>query len=131
MIPDSSIDVTISTSETIAPTKTYKITSNRIQGYIDDKEALQQAIYKMLNTEKYEYQIYSFSYGIELESLIGKDPMFVQMELARRIKECLLTDERIDKVDNFTFDTIKDSIVCSFDVTSIYGQSTYKKEVTI
>lgn len=131
MIPEASIDGTISTSETIQKAKTYKIMGNRIQGYIDDKEALQQAIYKMLNTEKYEYPIYDFSYGIELENLIGKDPLFVQLELSRRITECLLADNRIEKVENFVFDTNGDSIICSFDVTSIYGQSTIKKEVTI
>ena len=131
MIPEASIDVTISTSDAIQQAKTYKIMGNRIQGYIDGKEALQQAIYKMLNTEKYEYPIYDFSFGIELENLIGKDPLFVQLELSRRITECLLTDERIEKVENFAFDTNGDSIVCSFDVTSIYGQSTIKKEVTI
>lgn len=131
MIPSSSIDVTISTSETIEPSKTYKISGNRIQGYIDEKEALLQAIYKMLNTEKYEYPIYNFTYGIELESLVSKDRLFVQMELIRRITECLLSDERIVSVENFTFSTKEDSILCSFDVTSIYGKSTYNKEVNI
>jgi len=129
MIPSASIDVTLSSSETAEPSKTYKITNSRIQGFIDDKEALQQAIYKMLNTEKYEYPIYSFSYGIELESLIGKDRLYVQMELERRIKECLMEDDRITTVENFEFNVSEDSILCTFEVVSIYGTNTYSKEL--
>jgi hypothetical protein len=131
MIPEASIDVTISSLDTLEPSKTYKISGNRIQGYIDEKDALQQAIYKMLNTEKYEYPIYSFSYGIELENLISKDRLYVQMELIRRIKECLLSDERILNVENFKFDILKDFLQCTFDVVSIYGKSTFNKEVII
>lgn len=131
MIPSASIDVTLSSSETSEPSKTYKIAGNRIQGFIDEQEALQQAIYKMLNTEKYEYPIYSFSYGIELESLISKDRLYVQMELARRIKECLLEDERITSVENFEFSITEDSILCTFEVVSIYGTSTISEEVNI
>lgn len=131
MIPDSSIDITLSSSESTEPSKTYKMSSNKIQGYIDNKDALQQAIYKILNTEKYESPIYGFSYGIEMESLIGKDNFYIQMELSRRIKECLLEDERITSVENFKFSISKDSILCTFDVISIYGTSTMKKEVNV
>jgi hypothetical protein len=130
MIPNASIDVTLTTSDTSEPSKTYKISEHKIQGYIDGSEALQQAIDKRLNTEKYEYPIYSFSYGIELESLIGKDKLYVQMELMRRIKECLLQDERINNVDNFNFIIKGDSILCTFDVISIYGITNMAKEVS-
>jgi hypothetical protein len=131
MIPNASIDVTLSSSDTIETTRTYRLSDNVIQGYVDGQEALRQAIYKMLNTEKYEYSIYSFFYGIELESLIGKDRLYVQMELIRRIKECLLTDERVKDVGNFQFSILRDSILCTFDVISIYGTSTISKEVSI
>ncbi|HHV09263.1 MAG TPA: DUF2634 domain-containing protein [Clostridiales bacterium] len=130
MIPNTSMDVTVSTTDTIETSKTYKIISNTIQGYIDDNDALLQAIYKVLNTEKYEYPIYSFSYGIELENLIGQDKLYVQMELSRRIKECLLEDERITSVENFVFSFLKDSILCIFDVVSIYGKNTISKAVS-
>jgi hypothetical protein len=130
MIPNASIDVTLTTSDTSESSKTYKISEQKIQGYTDGAEALQQAINKLLNTEKYEYPIYSFSYGIELESLIGKDKLYVQMELIRRIKECLLQDERIKNVVNFNFTIKGDSILCTFDVISIYGITSMAKEVS-
>jgi hypothetical protein len=130
MIPNASIDVTLTTSDTSESSKTYKISEQKIQGYTDGAEALQQAINKLLNTDKYEYPIYSFSYGIELESLIGKDKLYVQMELIRRIKECLLQDERIKNVVNFNFTIKGDSILCTFDVISIYGITSMAKEVS-
>ncbi|SHH76219.1 Protein of unknown function [Caloranaerobacter azorensis DSM 13643] len=131
MIPKSSIGIELDTTESIETSRTYKLLDNKIQGYIDELEAVRQAIYKVLNTEKYEYPIYSFNYGIELESLIGKDPVYVQIELKRRVQECLLQDERIKSVDNFKFEINGDKLLCTFDVTSIYGDLTITKEVTI
>jgi len=112
-------------------TKTYKLSTDKIQGFTDELYALQQAIYKVLNTEKYEYPIYSFSYGIELESLIGKDSVYVRIELKRRIQECLLQDERITSVDNFNLTVTGDEMLCTFDVASIYGNFTITKEVNV
>jgi len=131
LIPQNSIDVELTTEETIETSRTYKITGNRIQGYTDGLEALKQAIYKMLNTERYEYPIYSFNYGIELENMIGKDPIYVQIELKRRIRECLLKDDRITEVNNFQFEVNGDEIKCTFDVHSIYGDITASREVSI
>jgi len=131
MIPQSVINVELATEETIETSRTYKITGNRIQGYTDGLNALQQAIYKVLNTERFEYPIYSFNYGIELEDLLGKDPVYVQIELKRRIRECLLRDDRITEVDNFKFEVNGDEIKCTFDVLSIYGDLTAFREVNI
>lgn len=131
MIPQSNIDVELSLDESIETSRTYKIIGNRIQGYTDGLEALKQAIYKVLSTERYEYPIYSFNYGIELESLIGKDPIYVQVELKRRIRECLLKDDRITEVDNFQFEVHGDEIKCTFDVHSIYGDLTVSRVVNV
>ena len=131
MIPQSNIDVELSLDESIETSRTYKIVGNRIQGYTDELEALKQAIYKVLSTERYEYPIYSFNYGIELESLIGKDPIYVQVELKRRIRECLLKDDRITEVDNFQFEVYGDEIKCTFDVHSIYGDLTVSQVVNV
>lgn len=131
MIPDSVINVDLMVTQNKETSKTYRISDYKIQGFVDELEALQQAIYKVLNTEKYEYSIYSFSYGSELENLIGKDSTYVKIELKRRIQECLLQDERITSVDNFNFVVTGDEMICTFDVTSIYGEITISKEVNI
>jgi len=130
MIPQRTINVELATEETIETSRTYKITGNRIQGYTDGLDALKQAIYKVLNTERYEYPIYSFNYGIELENLIGKDPIYVQIELKRRIRECLLRDDRVTEVDNFKFEVNGDEIKCTFDIHSIFGNLTISREVS-
>jgi len=133
MIPETNIDIDLELEETeeIQPSRTYRISGNKIQGFVDGLEALKQAIYKVLNTERYEYPIYSFNYGIELENLLGKDPVYVQIELKRRIRECLLRDDRITEVDNFKFEVNGDEIKCTFDVHSIFGSLTASREVTI
>jgi len=131
VIPQSNIDVELSLDESIETSRTYKMVGDRIQGYTDGLEALKQAIYKVLSTERYEYPIYSFNYGIELESLIGKDPVYVQVELKRRIRECLLNDDRITEVDNFQFEVYGDEIKCTFDVHSIYGDLTVSQVVNV
>ena len=130
MIPRSRIDIELSPEESIETSRTYKMSGSRIQGYTDGLDALKQAIYKVLNTERYEYPIYSFNYGIELENLIGKDPVYVQIELKRRIRECLLRDDRITEVDNFKFEFNGDQLKCAFDVHNIFGNLTISREVS-
>ncbi|PKM49578.1 MAG: DUF2634 domain-containing protein [Firmicutes bacterium HGW-Firmicutes-7] len=131
MIPNSQIDVNLKIMEDFETSRTYKLSDNKIQGYADNLIALEQAIFKVLNTEKFEYPIYSFSYGVELESLIGEDQIYVKIEIKRRIRECLLQDSRIESVDNFKITVNGDQMLCKFDVISIYGELTISKEVNI
>ena len=120
-------DITIDTD--VETSRTYKLSNTGLRGSTDEMQALQQAILKVLSTEKYECPIYSFSYGIETEDLIGKNPAFVQAELKRRIVECLLRDERITGVENFNFSVSGDRLHCSFDVISIFGTINITREV--
>lgn len=131
MIPNTIINIDLEITESTETTKTYKLSDTKIQGSIDEIEALKQAIYKVLDTEKYENPIYSFSYGIELNSLIGEDAAYVKIEMKRRIQECLLLDERVKSVEGFEFTVSGDEILCEFTVTSIYGEITISKEVNI
>jgi hypothetical protein len=131
VIPQSNIDVELSLDESIETSRTYRMVGDRIQGYTDGLDALKQSIYKVLNTERYEYPIYSFNYGVEMENLLGKDPVYVQIELKRRIRECLLRDDRITEVDNFRFEMAGDTIKCTFDVHSMFGNLMVSREVTI
>ena len=131
MIPESLISTELILERGEEPSKTYKMTESKLQGFIDELKALQQAIYKVLSTEKYEYPIYSFYYGVELESLIGKDKDYVKIELKRRIRECLLQDERITSVDNFQYKENGDVLRCTFDVQSVYGNLNIMQEVNV
>lgn len=115
------------------PSKTYKLDTvkNRIVGFIDEIEALKQAIFLMLNIERYVYIIYSWNYGVEFEDLFGKPIPFVLPEIKRRVTEALVQDDRIDSVDNFKFVVNKGKVLATFTVHSIYGEIETEKEVNI
>jgi len=121
-------------SPTDLPSKTYALNpnDNTINDKVDALQAVEQAIYKILNTERYDYVIYSWNYGVELKDLYGKRKGYVCSELKRRISEALLQDNRITKVDDFTFDTsLKGKITTTFTVTTVIGSIKEQKEVEI
>lgn len=116
------------------PSLTYFMNTdnNRIFQYCDGVEAVKQAIYKIINTERYECPIYSWNYGIELKSLFGMPCSFCIPELERRIEEALLQDTRIKKVYDFEFDMLKKGEVSvSFKVDTIKGIVKAEKVVSI
>ena len=116
------------------PTHTYqmKLETNRIQGYTDGISAMEQAVFKILSTERYQYLIYSWNYGIELQDLFGEPVSYVCPELERRITEALLWDDRIQGVDNFAFDISEKGVVRTrFIVYTIFGNIPAEKEVRI
>lgn len=117
--------------EQVFENKTYKLSEEKIEGFVDELEALKQSIYKVLATERYEYPIYSFSYGIAWKELIGEERPFVRAEMKRMIEEALLRDDRILEVDGFEFEFSGDSCHCSFDVLSIYGNVEIETEVLV
>ena len=67
MTPSSTLITTdLEISEDIITGRTYDIQYDMVGKYIDGIEALKQHINKVLSTEKYQYPIYSFNYGVEL-----------------------------------------------------------------
>lgn len=121
-----------------SPAKTYKmdIEDNkrdlRIKGYTDERKAMEQAIYKILLTERYQYLIYSWNYGIELRDLFGKPIPYCCVELERRIREALLQDERITKVYDFEFENPEfETIFVKFKADTIYGEMDLSREVRL
>lgn len=101
------------------------------KGFIDELKAMEQAVYCILNTERYEYVIYSWDYGSELQDVIGMDTDIVLSEIERRVTEALMADSRILSVDNFNFETNKREVTCTFSVLTIYGDLEMKQEVEI
>lgn len=124
----------IETVETDYSSKTYKldIENKRICGFIDDKEAILQYCWKAIDTERFRYKIYSYKYGAEIESLIGKPIEYVLAVIEPRISEALLVDTRIISIENFIAKKASfDSIDISFKVKSIYGDFIIAKEVQL
>ena len=132
MIPAMSEELNVDLEIETADTETYKmyLTSKRILGKTDGIDAVKQAIYKILNTERFQYIIYSWDYGIELIDLYGKDDAYVVPEIERRIKDALSVDDRIIECTDFEFDTSKKKIVSvKFTANTIYGNISINKEV--
>lgn len=116
------------------PSQDYKLQMNQktIKGVCDELEAMYQVIYKILNTERYEYIIYSWDYGIETLDLFGEPISFVLPELERRIEEALMQDDRITSVDNFEFDVSdKKTVKVTFTVHTIFGEVESEKVVNV
>jgi hypothetical protein len=113
------------------PSKTFKIDfeNNCIDGVIDEKEALKQSVYMILNTERYKNLIFSWNYGAEIKDLIGKPISFVIPELDRRITEALTQDDRILDVGGFEFTKGRRSLHVKFTVYSKFGEMEIEKEV--
>ena len=115
------------------PSYTYNINrnTNRISGYIDNKDAIIQSIYLILQTERYESMIYNWYYGVELDGLVGKDRNYVNSEIKRVIREALLEDDRITEVTNFVITYTKDSAIVQFLVETNIGDINIEWEVNI
>lgn len=115
------------------PSYTYNINrnTNRISGYIDDKDAIVQAIYLILQTERYESMIYNWYYGVEFDGLIGKNKDYVTSELQRVIREALTEDDRITEVSDFDITYTDDSALIVFLVQTNIGDMTIEWEVNI
>lgn len=115
------------------PSYTYNINrnTNRISGYIDNKDAIIQAIYLILQTERYESMIYNWYYGVEIDGLVGKNRDYVTSELKRVIREALLEDDRITEVTSFSINYKDNSAIVEFTVETIFGDITINWEVNI
>ena len=132
MIPSTTAFLEQDFEITEQPTHTYKMNleSNLIRGYTDGQEAMKQAIYKILNTERYQYVMYSWNYGIELLDLYGEPVSYGCPELERRITEALTWDDRIQSVDNFEFNiSKKGEILVTFTAHTVFGDVVAEKVV--
>lgn len=143
MIPDIEI-LTEEITETEYGSNTYRIVKNtrsvdvgqseyydKIDGYIDDLEAIKQAIYLILSTERYQHIIYSWDYGVELIDLYGKPMPYVISELERRITEALTQDDRIEDVTDFEFEQKGKRLHTTFTVVTTVGEIPTDMEVEV
>lgn len=110
--------------------KTYRVLNGRVVGWIDNKQALRQAIEKLLHTERYMHEIYTDEYGIELQALIGENFDLVEAEIGRIIKEALLADDRVVSVGNIQATKLDStSLLITFSVESIFGTLAFEEVV--
>ena len=110
--------------EEVYPNRTYQldIENNRISGMCDDHTALEQAVYKILNTELGEDVIYEDDYGLEKQDLFGDDLVYIESEIQVRIQEAVLSDERFSAVDDFNIESRGGKMLVSFVVHTAEGE---------
>ncbi|WP_310602546.1 DUF2634 domain-containing protein [Anaerosporobacter sp.] len=133
MLPSSNNYSVIDVVTSEIPSKTFFIdfTNNKIVGSVDGLEAVKQAVFLILNTERYENMVYSWDYGFEKQDLIGMPEGYAYPELKRRIAEALMQDARIVNVDSFTFEKESDVVTVSFVVTTEQGIFKTETEVSV
>ena len=105
-------------------TRTYRLNfdGRNSAGMLDGREAMKQAIYLILNTERYRYEMYSWDYGIELEELIGdQNSDTLQVNVRNAITDALIQDDRITEVSDFEFKREHERLSVTFSVTTTEG----------
>lgn len=116
----------------VLPSKTYGIMNDRFVGHIDDLQAMEQAIGKILLTERYEWLIYTDNYGSEFANLIGESFDLAKSELSRIIREALSVDDRITEVKDIEIlQPNGDKLDVRFTVQTIFGEMKFRKEVML
>ena len=134
MTPTQEVELNMESIEKqTMPSLTWKINEERaeVRGTVDELEAMKQAVNKVLRTERYQYAIYDWNYGMELEELYGKNVTYVIPELKKRIEDALLADDRVTAVTDFFFTQKKGSVSAEFMVHTIFGEVTAERTVDI
>jgi len=108
MLPsDYTDDFTADFSVIEPPTKTYRLnfSGKPSTGMITGVDAMRQAVFLILHTERFDYKIFSWDYGVHLSPLIGENiSYYLQAQLQQAIEESLLQDDRIMEVCDFVFE---------------------------
>lgn len=126
MIPDGSGDIIFDVVE--KPSKTFPIGS---PGYIDQIEAVKQAVLVILDVNRFDNPVVSWNFGHELNKLLGQPMDLAITEAERYIREALTQDDRINDVVDFEFTQQGSSLLASYRILTIYGDFTQESEVSI
>mgnify|MGYP002508888460 CR=1 FL=1 len=126
------IDASIESS-TEMPSRTYKLDlqQKRIIGYVDNLEAVAQAVHKLFLTERYAWEIYSQAYGVEFESFLGQSTDFVLAIFESRVRDAVAADDRIRGIKDFKVNkTDISTIVASCTVITTQGTFEIREELS-
>ena len=102
------------------------IYKNDMPVIVTGKEAVTVWAWHALQTPRYEHEIFTWSFGNEVESLIGK-PLtdeLKQSEAARYVSECLMVNPYITDVSDISVAFGNDSVEITCTIKTIYGEVT-------
>ena len=106
--------------------KTGQLTGRIVEG----AEAIKVWIWLVLQTPRYRYYIYSWDYGNEFEELIGRgySEEYINAEAQRMTEDCLLVNEHIESITDFSVGMENDQLTISFTANTIYGTIQFDNE---
>lgn len=94
---------------------------------VEKNEAIKVWIYKAIKTARYHYEIYTWDYGSEVETLLGKgyERGLTESEAIRYVREAILVNPYVLKVYNLVV-TFKDDVLhVDGEIDTIYGRFNY------
>ncbi|EMJ5511675.1 DUF2634 domain-containing protein [Clostridioides difficile] len=91
---------------------------------VEGNEAIKIWVYKCIKTNRYEHEVYSWSYGTELMELVGQkySKGLTESEASRYIKESLLVNPYILDVSVVNTKFIDDLLSVDIQISTIYGE---------
>lgn len=109
--------------------KTGQLTGEIVEG----EEAIEIWIWLALKTARYRYYIYTWDYGNELDGLIGQSytEKYVEAETKRMVEECLLINEDIQSISDFSAKVRSDRLIVSFTANTIYGEIEFQNQAVV
>ena len=95
---------------------------------VEKNEAISVWVYKALLTSRYEHSIYTWNYGSELMSLIGKayTPQLTESEAKRYIIEALEVNPYILEINVINASFNNGALNADIKLLTIYGESEVK-----
>ena len=91
---------------------------------VEGNEAIKVWVYKCIKTNRYEHEVYSWSYGTELMELVGQkySKGLTESEASRYIKESLLVNPYILDVSVVNTKFIDDLLSVDIIINTVYGE---------
>jgi hypothetical protein len=122
MIPQISSGLTQRIETVRQPGRTFRVTDEFIGGSIDGLGAIEQAVFHILNIERYAYPIFGDDYGIEFAQYRGKTAAYIKATIQGTLKSALMQDDRIKdvKVKSVT-QPEPDAVAVVFEVHTVSG----------
>lgn len=92
--------------------------------YVTGKDALKTWIWKALITPRGRYEIYSWNFGCDVESLIGQNFIAAtkKAEATRYVREALEINPYIKGVSNVNVDFNGSTLLINVTVDTVYGE---------
>lgn len=91
---------------------------------VSGKKAIKAWIWKAMMTERFRYAIYSWNYGSELDSYIGKylTEEYRKTDIKLALEDTLLVNENITEIRNYKAELKKDVLYLSFTAVTKFGE---------